>query len=324
MADCSPLTAVGPHGRTGGASQRIEEGRGDRRAAVLASTPMQAAVMSPPASPTFHSGMSVDDNDGDKGPISNSRMDSSLGILTKKFVQLLQNESSGILDLNAAAVKLGVQKRRIYDITNVLEGIGMIEKKSKNMIQWSANGVNEQALKADGAAETNDLRSEIGQLELDERVLDEYIAKMDELVKNLEAEESSAHLGYVTYEDIRSNLGNRGDTLLAVKAPPGTTVTLHGPDQGSANSDMKHKVSFLSNSGDPVDVFIISQHEVKSASDEGRGYQVAPAKDLSDFVPPPRARQDIHLDSDIYLDLDMTAFDSTELYGHEGMSDIYK
>lgn len=158
MADCSPLTAVGPHGRTGGASQRIEEGRGDRRAAVLASTPMQAAVMSPPASPTFHSGMSVDDNDGDKGPISNSRMDSSLGILTKKFVQLLQNESSGILDLNAAAVKLGalpfqdanlhrlmvstsgVQKRRIYDITNVLEGIGMIEKKSKNMIQWSANG----------------------------------------------------------------------------------------------------------------------------------------------------------------------------------------
>jgi E2F/DP family winged-helix DNA-binding domain len=29
-----------------------------------------------------------------------------------------------------------VQKRRIYDITNVLEGIGLIEKKSKNNIQW--------------------------------------------------------------------------------------------------------------------------------------------------------------------------------------------
>lgn len=29
-----------------------------------------------------------------------------------------------------------VQKRRIYDITNVLEGIGLIEKKLKNMIQW--------------------------------------------------------------------------------------------------------------------------------------------------------------------------------------------
>ena len=29
-----------------------------------------------------------------------------------------------------------VQKRRIYDITNVLEGINLIEKKSKNNIQW--------------------------------------------------------------------------------------------------------------------------------------------------------------------------------------------
>lgn len=28
------------------------------------------------------------------------------------------------------------QKRRIYDITNVLEGIDLIEKKSKNSIQW--------------------------------------------------------------------------------------------------------------------------------------------------------------------------------------------
>ena len=36
-----------------------------------------------------------------------------------------------------AAESLNVkQKRRIYDITNVLEGIGLIEKKSKNSIQW--------------------------------------------------------------------------------------------------------------------------------------------------------------------------------------------
>jgi len=28
------------------------------------------------------------------------------------------------------------QKRRIYDITNVLEGIGLIEKRTKNLIKW--------------------------------------------------------------------------------------------------------------------------------------------------------------------------------------------
>lgn len=39
--------------------------------------------------------------------------------------------------LKQAADTLAVrQKRRIYDITNVLEGIDLIEKKSKNSIQW--------------------------------------------------------------------------------------------------------------------------------------------------------------------------------------------
>lgn len=39
--------------------------------------------------------------------------------------------------VSKAADTLAVrQKRRIYDITNVLEGIGLIEKKSKNSIQW--------------------------------------------------------------------------------------------------------------------------------------------------------------------------------------------
>jgi transcription factor E2F3 len=31
---------------------------------------------------------------------------------------------------------LGIQKRRIYDITNVLEGIGYIEKLGKNLMKW--------------------------------------------------------------------------------------------------------------------------------------------------------------------------------------------
>ena len=31
------------------------------------------------------------------------------------------------------------QKRRIYDITNVLEGIGLIEKRNKNCIKWKVN-----------------------------------------------------------------------------------------------------------------------------------------------------------------------------------------
>lgn len=48
----------------------------------------------------------------------------------------MHESADGVLDLNYAAEQLAVQKRRIYDITNVLEGIKLIEKRSKNNVQW--------------------------------------------------------------------------------------------------------------------------------------------------------------------------------------------
>lgn len=57
-----------------------------------------------------------------------TRYDTSLGLLTRKFIDLLENSTDGVIDLNVASVQLNVQKRRIYDITNVLEGIGILEK----------------------------------------------------------------------------------------------------------------------------------------------------------------------------------------------------
>ena len=44
--------------------------------------------------------------------------------------------------MNKAAEVLKVRKRRIYDITNVLEGIRLI-KKSKNNMQWMGCGPSE-------------------------------------------------------------------------------------------------------------------------------------------------------------------------------------
>ena len=59
---------------------------------------------------------------------------SSLSLLTTRFISLMSGAPNGILDLNEAAKSLMVQKRRIYDITNVLEGIGIVTKLSKNKI----------------------------------------------------------------------------------------------------------------------------------------------------------------------------------------------
>ena len=39
--------------------------------------------------------------------------------------------------------QLKVQKRRIYDITNVLEGINLIERFKKNHVRWIGTAPNE-------------------------------------------------------------------------------------------------------------------------------------------------------------------------------------
>uniref|UniRef100_A0A8C0EB08 E2F/DP family winged-helix DNA-binding domain-containing protein n=1 Tax=Bubo bubo TaxID=30461 RepID=A0A8C0EB08_BUBBB len=71
-----------------------------------------------------------------QSPGEKSRYETSLNLTTKRFLELLSQSPDGVVDLNWAAEVLKVQKRRIYDITNVLEGIQLITKKSKNNIQW--------------------------------------------------------------------------------------------------------------------------------------------------------------------------------------------
>ncbi|VDM96589.1 unnamed protein product [Thelazia callipaeda] len=112
---------------------------------------------------------------GQYGPL-NCRVDNSLLVLTKKFMQLQpQANEDGLLNLNDAAMRLGVQKRRLYDITNVLEGIDMIEKMGKNSIRNDEIGSR--------GIEAQRLKEEIKSLDLQEQSLDESIASISNALK---------------------------------------------------------------------------------------------------------------------------------------------
>lgn len=81
-----------------------------------------------------------EDSQGSKkdGPLGKrTRKENGLVTLTIKFIDLLRSAPNQTLDLNEAMAELNVQKRRIYDITNVLEGIKLITKECKNNIRWS-------------------------------------------------------------------------------------------------------------------------------------------------------------------------------------------
>jgi len=64
------------------------------------------------------------------------------------------------------------QKRRIYDITNVLEGIGLIEKKNKNCIQWKGAVAGSNTVEA--TAKVEKLKDEVAELETQEKDIEQH------------------------------------------------------------------------------------------------------------------------------------------------------
>ncbi|XP_063691150.1 transcription factor E2F5-like isoform X2 [Bolinopsis microptera] len=179
-----------------------------------------------------------------------SRSEKSLGLLTSKFVELLKNSPEGILDLNVAAVKLMVrQKRRIYDITNVLEGIGLIQKKSKNSIQWIGGGSSLTNTQAD--AKSDEIRSEL-------ETLNEVEAQIDELLEVLDQSKAGVMNNklelYVPYSDIGKTGVADNNKILAIHHPVNTNMAKSEFVRDGANYWHYHMDSTT-----PIDVWVLNQ-----------------------------------------------------------------
>lgn len=121
-------------------------------------------------------------------------------------MDLLKQSPQGVIDLNLASETLNVQKRRIYDITNVLEGVGLLEKKSKNNIQWKF-GVDDSAY--------NRKLAEMKRLEQKENNLNNLLRTVQEDLNKV-----SNKCGYITKQDLASIPLFRNQSVIVIKAPP--------------------------------------------------------------------------------------------------------
>jgi len=195
-----------------------------------------------------------------KSPMEKARYETSLGLLTKKFVSLFHTDPNGTVDLNKASEGLGVQKRRIYDITNVLEGIGLVEKKSKNLVHWCG------AEKVDLSSDRANLQNELADLDAKENELDKLIAQSERQLKYLNDHEKKS--AYLNNRDLVSTFRNKQCIAFASQSP--YNISVPDPEGG------KYQIHLKSDIGGPIDVVLVPNDNNSGANSEASDNDVSP------------------------------------------------
>ena len=144
---------------------------------------------------------------------------SSLTSLTRTFVEYLRRVSSEgkEANLNSVAETLNVHKRRVYDITNVLEGIGLLTKKHMGAIEWKGFGVYTEPERERRA----NLVTEITKLERNESKLIGYIQYVESQIDRLKKENPDRW--FVSAEDMDRLISSwpKDNRMLACHCPSG-------------------------------------------------------------------------------------------------------
>lgn len=133
------------------------------------------------------------------------------------------------IDLNVAVDVLKVQKRRIYDITNVLEGISYVQKIQKNTIKWIGGTEDPEVQR-----EITDLKTRLDRMNDEEKDLDNKITELNNKIRRefLENQEMRDY-HYITYDDLMKiyetmsrEQGGSAKSMLVISAPKGTSLEM--------------------------------------------------------------------------------------------------
>ena len=187
-----------------------------------------------------------------RGGSKKTRNESSLSVLTTKFLELLTKSRDGTIDLNDAVDLLHVQKRRIYDITNVLEGIGYIKKFTKNKIQM-IDQQNESGLDQ----QLEELQREMKRLDEQEAECDRNTALLEAELEKIMNDPEQMKYAYITEADVQSLMSNNKikTPYVLVEASENTKIDYFIPpsrEQNEFDSEVDHVLA-KGNGGDTAE-----------------------------------------------------------------------
>ena len=158
--------------------------------------------------------------------------ENSLGQLTKNFINYIKKTGNKSININDLVNELSVKKRRIYDITNVLQGIGYLQKSGKNEIVWTKSIENKNKSKKKlisqnrGNSKNNKQKTNIKKLEQEKAKLDEDIKEFKNEFNSLAKKSDFQKYGYVTMDDFKELSINNKVNLFIIKANKGTVLNI--------------------------------------------------------------------------------------------------
>ncbi|XP_074541672.1 transcription factor E2F6-like isoform X3 [Halichoeres trimaculatus] len=148
----------------------------------------------------------------------------SLTRLTRDFLKLLQASPDGSVNLREAVKSLQTRQRRVYDITNVLSGIDLIEKTSKNIVKWKGRCLI-SSLQSTNAQKQKELEN----LKRVEETLDNLIKSCARQLFDMTDDVENSAWAYVTLNDLQRLPVFQDQTVIAVKAPEETKLEIPAP-----------------------------------------------------------------------------------------------
>lgn len=194
-----------------------------------------------------------------------SRKEKSLGLLCVNFLNHYTQEQLDSISLDEAALRLGVERRRIYDIVNVLESVGVLVRKAKNRYTWKGyEGIPKALEKLREAALNGDVLKGVKNLS------DLSEIKMNNvrvcLASDDEEEEHSSNENSCPLE----NAKRQGKRPLNKSSP---VSVLMGTSKGSpakSKADCRREKSLGLLTQKFVQLFLVTQAQVVSLEDAAR------------------------------------------------------
>lgn len=213
------------------------------------------------------------------------RAEKSLKLATQRFVQLF-SPANDVVDLLDAATVIGVPRRRIYDISSALSGIGVLETCNKSgTARWKYEYKGRAAV----------LHDECEQLRKMEAKLNRDLVLLREELKRFVEEKITSRYAYISLSTLRSLPEYRDESIIAIErdfkddvtatttAVPGT-ATLQLSVQAVGNTTM---LAYFSPSGSATRCDITEVEHVYNLT-AGNNRDYATDTDGHRCAPPPR------------------------------------